>query len=110
MAGLNFFIPLILIPIASNNPHTTSIGLDVCLGEHYQSTLVESNEQIWLSGSSLLEVAWSWSWTLLIFLCMSNIPDFYFIYSCFKEVKRSDENVKNMMSDQAYLRRKRYEP
>ena len=107
MAGLNFFVPLFCIPIASNNPHTSSIGLDVCLGEHYKSFLLESNRQLWTSDSSFFEVAWSWSWTVLVFLCMSNIPDIYFISSCSKEVKRSDENVKNIMSNQAYLKRKR---
>ena len=86
-------------PAVHGKSHTTSIGLDVCLGNHYQSFLLESNTQIWTSGSSLFEIAWEWSWTVLIFLCMSNIPDFYFIYSCSKEVKKSDENVKNMMSN-----------
>ena len=107
MAGLNFVIPSLLIPIASNNPHTTSIGLDVCLGEQNQSFLLENNTQIQTFGSSLLEIAWEWSWTVLIFLCMSNIPEFYFIYSCIEEVKRSDESAKSIMSDQAYLKRKR---
>ena len=103
MAGFNFFIPLLCIPIASNNVQVT-INLDVCLGDYYQLFFRESNipipnTQIWTSIGSLFE------WIVLI--CMSNIPDFYFIYSCSKEVKRSDENVKNMLSKQAYLKRKR---
>ena len=84
-----------------------SIGLDVCLGDYFRIFFRENNIQISTSGSSLFEIVWTWSWTMLIILCISNIPDFYFLYSCTKEVKRSDENVKNMMSNQAYVKRKR---
>ena len=56
---------------------------------------------------TFFETAWAWSWSLILGISMSNILDFYFIYSCSKKVERSDENVKNMISNQAYLRRKR---
>jgi hypothetical protein len=108
MAGFNFFIPLFCIPFGFHNPHTqTSILQNVCLGEYYQIFFLENNREIWTSGSSVFEIVSLWSWTVIIFLCMSNILDFYFIYSCSKKVERSDENVKNMISNQAYLRRKR---
>ena len=108
MAGFNFFIPLFCIPFGFHNPHTqTFILQNVCLGEYYQIFFLENNREIWTSGSSVFEIVSLWSWTVIIFLCMSNILDFYFIYSCSKKVERSDENVKNMISNQAYLRRKR---
>ena len=108
MVGFNFCIPLFCIPFGFHNPHTqTSILQNVCLGEYYQIFFLENNREIWTSGSSVFEIVSLWSWTVIIFLCMSNILDFYFIYSCSKKVERSDENVKNMISNQAYLRRKR---
>ena len=59
------------------------------------------------TSENLFETAWRWSWTVIMIIFMSNIPDFYFTYFCFKEVESSDENAKNMMSNQAYQKRKR---
>ena len=59
------------------------------------------------TSENFFETAWIWSWTVIMIIFMSNIPDFYFIYSCFKEVESSDENAKTMMSNQAYQKRKR---
>ena len=59
------------------------------------------------TSDNFFETAWRWSWTAIMIILMSNIPDFYFIYSCFKEVESSDEKAKNMISNQAYLKRKR---
>ena len=47
---------------------------------------------------TFFDTAWAWTWRLILGICFSNILDFYFIYSCSKEVERSDENVKNMIS------------
>ena len=57
--------------------------------------------------NTFFETTWAWIWRFILGICFSNILDFYFIYSCSKEVERSDENVKNMISHQAYLKRKR---
>ena len=103
MVGFNFCIPLICIPFGS-----TSTGLpSICRGEYFKVFFLENNIHLWLSDSSLFEKAWVWSWTVIIFLWMSNIPDFYFVYSGSREVEKSDENVKHMMTKEAYLKRKR---
>ena len=56
---------------------------------------------------TFFETAWAWTWRLILGISLSNIIDFYILYSCSKEIERSDENVKNMISHQAYLKRKR---
>ena len=59
------------------------------------------------TSENIFETAWIWSWTGIMIILASNIPDFYLIYSCFKEVETSDDKAKNMISNQAYLKRKR---
>ena len=101
MVGLNVIVPLFywstIVAVAMK-----SIALNRCLGVQYKIFFLEK----WSFGS-FFETAWSWSWTMILGISMSNIPDFYFIYSCFKEIEKTDESVKNMISDQAYLKRKR---
>lgn len=100
MVGLNFSLPLLFsVLIWSTIP---SIAIFKCLGEEYMSFLLEEQ-----TSDNFFETAWRWSWTAIMIILMSNIPDFYFIYSCFKEVESSYEKAKNMISDQAYLKRKR---
>ena len=103
MVGLNVFFPLFYsaftwCTISINSPFL----LHVCLGEEYMTFFLEK----WPAGT-FFETAWLWSLTVILAICLSNIPDFYFIYCCTKEVERSDENVKNMLSNQAYQKRKR---
>ena len=86
---------------------TTSPGLpSSCLGEYFKLFFLECNIELLISAGTLFEKIHLWTGAVIIFFCMSNIPDLYFIYSCSKEVERSEENVKNMMSKQAYLKRK----
>ena len=59
------------------------------------------------TSGNFFETVLTWTWTVIMGILMSNIPDFYFIYSCFKEVESSNDKAKSMISDQAYLNRKR---
>ena len=59
------------------------------------------------TSENFFETAWIWSWTVIMIIFTSNIPDFYFIYSCFKEMESSNVKAKSMISNQAYLNRKR---
>ena len=101
MVGLNVIVPLFywstIVAVAMK-----SIALNRCLGEEYKIFFLEK----W-TFDSFFETVWSWSWTVILGISMSNILDFYFIHSCSKEVERSDNTVKNMISNQAYLKRKR---
>ena len=104
MVGLNVVFPLFYSAFTwgtiSVNP---PIQRHVCLGEEYKIFFLEK----WTASGSFFETAWTWSLTVILVITLSNIPDCYFIYSCSKEVEKSDENVKNMISNQAYQKRKR---
>ena len=101
MVGLNVIVPLFywstIVAVAMK-----SIALNRCLGEEYKIFFLEK----W-TFDSFFETVWSWSWTVILGILMSNILDFYFIYSCSEEIKKTDDSVKDMISDQAYLKRKR---
>ena len=101
MVGLNVIVPLFywstIVAVAMK-----SIALNRCLGEEYKIFFLEK----W-TFDSFFETVWSWSWTVILGISMSNILDFYFICCCFKEIEKTDDSVKNMISDQAYLKRKR---
>ena len=102
MVGLNVSIPLFCSAFVLRTLSVyTDIPLYTCLGEEYMTFLLEKQ-----TPGTFFETAWAWSWSLILAISMSNILDF-FIYSCSKAVERSDENVKNMISHQAYLKRKR---
>ena len=103
MVGLNVCVPLFCSAFVLR---TLSVYLDIplhtCLGEEYMTFLLEKQ-----TPDTFFETAWAWTWRLILVISLSNILDFYLIYTCSKEVERSDENVKNMISHQAYLKRKR---
>ena len=103
MVGLNILLPLFLSALISIQG---SIGYNKaifkCLGEEHMIFLLEKH-----TPGNFFETVLTWSWTVIMLIFMSNIPDFYFIYSCFKEVESSDEKAKNMISNEAYLKRKR---
>ena len=104
MVGLNVFFPLFYSAFTWGTISLMSPVLRLyCLGEEYKIFFLEK----WTATGTFFETAWTWSLIVILGITMSNILDFYFIYSCSKEVKKSDENVKTMMSNQAYLKRKR---
>ena len=103
MVGLNLFFPVFYSAFTWGTISINSLFLlHVCLGEEHMTFFLEKGP-----AGNFFETAWLWSLTVILVTCMSNIPDFYFIYCCSKEVESSDENVKNMMTNQAYLKRKR---
>jgi hypothetical protein len=104
MVGLNISLPLFFTALiwSAISSSTGYIAVFKCLGKEYMAFLLEKQ-----TSENIFETTWIWSWTVIMIIFMSNIPDFYLIYSCFKEVESSDENAKNMMSNQAYQKRKR---
>ena len=103
MVGLNILLPLFLSGLISIQG---TIGYNKaifkCLGEEHMIFLLEKH-----TSGNFFETVLTWTWTVIMGILMSNIPDFYFIYSCFKEVESSNDKAKSMISDQAYLNRKR---
>ena len=104
MVGLNISLPLFFSALiwSTISLGTGYITVFKCQGKEYMPFLLEKQ-----TSENIFETAWRWSWTAIMIILTSNIPDFYFIYSCFKEVESSDEKAKNVISNQAYLKRKR---
>ena len=48
------------------------------------------------------------TWLALLSIFMSNVVDVFCIFYCFKHISKSTEEVRNMLSKQAYSNRKRY--
>ena len=104
MVGLNVFFPLFYSVFTWGTISLMSPVLRLyCLGEEYKIFFLKK----WTSTGSFFQTAWAWLLIVILGITLSNILDFYFIYSCSKEVEKSDENVKEMLSNQAYLKRKR---
>ena len=109
MVGLNISLPLFFSALIwstqdsmGSNKSGPNKSFFKCLGEEHRIFLHEKH-----SSDNLFETVLTWSWRVIMIIFMSNIPDFYFVYSCFKEVESSDEEAKNMISNEAYLKRKR---
>ena len=99
MAILNFLVPILSwIFILTDN----SIPLNECLGKGYLTYLsITSN---YCSDDDILCRAW----LFLVLILMSNIIDVYCIYQCVKDIKKSTEKSRNMLTKKAYTNRKRY--
>ena len=99
MAMLNFLVPILSwVFVFTDN----SNALNECLGKGYLTYLsVTSN---YCSNDDILCRAW----LFLVLILMSNIIDVYCIYQCIKDIKKSTEKSRNILSKQAYSNRKRY--
>ena len=104
MVMLNILLPLLSFAFVFKD---VSIGLKVCLGEGYQ--LFFSTQLHYCSYENLFVNSACWIWFILLSICMSNIMDTFFICSCIREINRSTEKSKKMLTEQAYMKRKRYE-
>ena len=109
MVGLNISLPLFFSALVwstqdsmSSNKLGPNKSVFKCLGEEHKIFLHEKH-----SSDNPFETVLTWSWRVIMIIFMSNIPEIYFIYSCFKKVERSDEEAKNMICNEAYLKRKR---
>ena len=99
MATLNFFVPISSwVFILTDN----SIALNECLGKGYLNFL--STESHYCKNDDIL----CWVWLSLLSILMANIIDVYFVYQCIKDIKKSTEKSRNILSKQAYSNRKRY--
>ena len=102
--GLNISLPLFFSALiwSTQGSKGPNKAIFECLGEEHMIFLLEKH-----TSGNFFETVLTWSWTVIMIIFMSNIPDFYFIYSGFKEVESSNEKAKNIISNEAYLKRKR---
>ena len=102
MVILNVFLPLFSYGavFTENSP-----GIYVCLGEGYN--LFFTTEIKLCNYDDLFAKIACLFWLVVQTICMSNIVDIYCICCCVKEIKKSTEETKNMLTKQAYTNRKR---
>ena len=102
---LNIAIPLFTFGVIVFTDSYNSQGKHVCLGEGYQ--LFFSTKLRLCTYENLFAKIACTIWIIVQVICMSNIIDLYCIYCCIKEIKKSTEKTKNMLSTEAYNNRKR---
>ena len=99
MAILNFLVPILSwIFILTDN----SMALNECLGKGYLNFLPTKNH--YCTNDDIL----CWVWFGLVSIMMSDIIDFYCLYQCIKNIKKSTIESRYMLSKKAYTNRKRY--
>ena len=84
-----------------------SQALNECLGKGYLN-LFETRFQFCSNENQFMEM-FCWSWFTLLLILMSDVIDVFCIFFCFKEITKSTEESRNMLSKQAYINRKRYD-
>ena len=97
---LNFLLPILSWVFVLEDK---SVALNECLGQGYLNFL--SSKSQFCNDENIF----CWIWLSLISILMSDIIDIYFVYHCIKEINKSTEESRNMLSKQAYRNRKRYE-
>ena len=96
---LNFLVPISSwVFILTDN----SIALNECLGKGYLNFLPTKNH--YCTNDDIL----CWVWFGLVSIMMSDIIDFYCLYQCIKNIKKSTVESRYMLSKKAYTNRKRY--
>ena len=97
---LNFLIPILSWSFIWTD---NSNALNECLGKGYLKFL--SIKGHYCTEDNIL----CWAWLFLVIILISNIIDVYCIYQCIKDIKKSTEKSRNMLSKQAYTNRKRFD-
>ena len=99
IAILNFLVPILSwIFILTDN----SMALNECLGKGYLNFLPTKNH--FCTNDNIL----CWVWFGLVLILMSDIIDFYCLYKCIKNIKKSTVESRHLLSKKAYTNRKRY--
>ena len=99
MAILNFLVPILSwVFVLTDN----SMALNECLGKGYLNFLPTKNH--YCTNDDIL----CWVWFGLVSIMMSDIIDFYCLYQCIKNIKKSTIESRYMLSKKAYTNRKRY--
>ena len=84
-----------------------SQALNECLGKGYLN-LFETKFEFCSNENQFIET-FCWSWFTVLMILMSDVIDVFCIFFCFKEINKSTEESRNMLSKQAYINRKRYD-
>ena len=101
--SLNFLVPILSWIFIFND---NSTALNECLGKGYLNFLF-SPKLVKCTGNQFGKMLCR-TWLALLSILMSNVVDVFCIFYCFKRISKSTEEVRNMLSKQAYTNRKRY--
>ena len=102
----NILLPFVSIMFIFKIDTETSPGLAVCLGEGYHNFF--STQYRYCKYDNTLAKVSCQFWFSLLAIFSSNVFDFYWMYSCIKKIKDETESTKDMTSQEAYIKRKRY--
>ena len=103
MFSLNLLLPTISWMFVFTD---TSQALNECLGKGYLN-FFETRFQFCSNEDQFMKM-FCWSWFTLLQILMSDVIDVFCIFFCFKEINKSTEESRSMLSKQAYINRKRY--
>ena len=102
--SLNFLLPILswIFIFEDKSPE-----LNECLGKGYlnfkpQKVHLCSNE------NQLIET-FCWTWLSLLSILMSDVIDVFCIFWFFKDINKATEESRNMLSNQGFFNRKRYD-
>ena len=104
MFSLNLLLPTLTWMFVFTDK---SQALNECLGKGYLN-LFETRFQFCSNENQFMEM-FCWSWFTLLLILMSDVIDVFCIFFCFKEITKSTEESRSMLSKQAYINRKRYD-
>ena len=102
--SLNFVLPTLSWIFVFND---TSPALNECLGKGYLN-FFSTKSQLCSNEIQFGEI-FCWIWLSLLGILMSNVVDLFCIFFIFKDINKATEESRHMLSNQAYLNRKRYD-
>ena len=105
IVSLNILLPTIswIFILTDRNPE-----LNECLGKGYLNFF--STKLQFCSNENQLKEIFCWTWYSVLKIMMSNVIDVFCVFFFFKEINKATEESRNMLSKQAYVNRKRYDP
>ena len=104
IVSLNFVLPTLSWILVFND---TSPALNECLGKGYLNFF--STKSQLCSNEFQFGNIFCWIWLSLLGILMSNIVDLFSIFFIFKDINKATQESRHMLSNQAYLNRKRYD-
>lgn len=102
MILLNILLPTLCFTFVFTD---NSLGLHICLGEGFQSFF--STSMSFCPNDNLFASISCYTLLSVLGVCMSDVIDGYCTFCCAREIKKSTENTKSMMTNKAYINRTR---
>ena len=105
--SLNFLLPILswIFIFEDKSPE-----LNECLGKGYLNFKPQNLKTVTIcSNENQLIETFCWTWLSLLSILMSDVIDVVCIFWFFKDINKATEESRNMLSNQAFVNRKRYD-